>query len=325
VSLQYEILKSLSDGHFHSGEQLAQQLSVTRAAIWKAIKAMQQKYGVDIHSVHGRGYCLAHTFELLDTNRIRDQMRHAVTLSGMDSYLTIDSTNHYLMQQAALELTAPHVVFAEHQTGGRGRRSRPWVSPFSGNIYMSLLWRFQQVPSELMGLSLAIGVAVCRALGELGVTELSLKWPNDILCQGRKLCGILVEMHGESNGPYAVVVGLGLNVYMDKEQSRAIEQPWIDLSSVMRGKIARNKTAALLTDYLIETMQTFESSGLTSFIQEWRARDAYKDKNVQMILAEQTIEGISRGIDNQGALLIEQNGKTMRFYSGEISLRAGST
>lgn len=324
MSLQYEILKTLSDGHFHSGEQLAKQFSVTRAAIWKAIKAMQQKYGIDVHSVHGRGYSLAHTFELLDTKRILEQMRHAESLSGMDSYLTIDSTNRYLMQQAALELAAPYVVFAEHQTGGRGRRSRQWVSPFSGNIYMSLLWRFQQVPAELMGLSLAIGVAVCRALGKLGVTELSLKWPNDILCQGRKLCGILVEMHGESNGPYAVVIGLGLNVYMDKEQSRAIEQPWIDLSSVLPGKVTRNHIAATLADYLIETMQAFESSGLTTFIQEWRDMDSYKDKKVQMILADQTIEGVSRGIDNQGALLIEQNGKTMRFYSGEISLRASS-
>lgn len=324
MSLQYEILKTLSDGHFHSGEQLAKDLSVTRAAIWKAIKAIQTKYGIDIHSVHGRGYSLAHTFELLDTDSIRRQMRHAESLIGMESYLTIDSTNRYLMQQAAREVTGPFVVFAEHQTGGRGRRSRPWVSPFSGNIYMSLLWRFQQVPSELMGLSLAIGVAICRALTELGIMDLSLKWPNDILSQGRKLCGILVEMHGESNGPYAVVVGLGLNVYMNEEQSRPIEQPWIDLKRVLPGRIARNRIAATLTDRLIESMHQFESTGLASFIDEWRSLDAYRDKPVQMILTDQIIDGISRGIDNQGALLIEKNGKTMRFYSGEISLRAGA-
>ena len=325
MSLQYEILKTLSDGHFHSGEMLAKQLSVTRAAVWKAVKAIRSKYGIDIHSVHGRGYSLPHMLELLDVDKITRQLRHADTLNDVESHLSIDSTNRYLMKKAATETSAPSVVFAEHQTGGRGRRSRQWVSPFSGNIYMSLLWRFQHVPSELMGLSLAIGVAVCRVLKELGVAELSLKWPNDILCQGRKLCGILVEMHGESNGPYAVVVGLGLNVFMDETQSEAIEQPWIDLRSVLPGEIPRNRIAALLTDSLVETLQVFEQHGLKPFIEPWCTMDAYKNRNVQMLCADQVITGVSRGIDNQGALLIEQDGKMLRFYSGEVSLRAGIT
>ena len=324
MSLQYEILKTLSDGHFHSGEKLAEKLSVTRAAIWKAIKVMSEKYGVDIHSVRGRGYSLANTFELLNSNDIRKHMHNAEILHGLETHLTIDSTNRYLMHKAAQEESGPVIVFAEHQTGGKGRRSREWVSPFSGNIYMSLLWRFKVVPTELMGLSLAIGVAVCRALKQLGVTELALKWPNDILCRGQKLCGILVEMHGESNGPYAIVVGLGLNIHMNENQARDIEQPWIALSNVLHGKLARNHISALLADRLIETMQQFEKSGLETFLSDWKDMDAYKDKQVEMVLADQVIKGTARGIDNQGALLIEQNGKTKRFFSGEISLRTST-
>ncbi len=323
MSLQYEILKALSDGRFHSGEILADKFSVTRAAVWKAIKNLGEKYGIDIHSVRGRGYSLANTFELLDSKKIQNIMHSKCVLHGLETHLTIDSTNRYLMHKAEQVEFSPVIVFAEHQTGGKGRRGRQWVSPFSGNIYMSVLWRFKMVPAELSGLSLAIGVAVCRALKQLGITELALKWPNDILCRGRKLCGILVEMHGESNGPYAVVVGLGLNIHMNVHDARDIEQPWIALSSVLPGKLGRNRLAALLADQLIETMQQFEHSGLETFLSDWREMDAYKDKQVEMVLTDQVIQGVARGIDNQGALLIEQDGKTKRFYSGELSLRAG--
>ena len=323
MSLQYELLKSLSDGRFHSGEQLAKQLSVTRAAVWKAIKALCEKYGIDIHSVHGRGYCLAHALELLDSHLIASNMHHAAVLQRLETFLTIESTNLYLMQRATHEEPGPTLVFAEHQTGGKGRRGRQWVSPFSGNIYMSLLWRFKQVPTELMGLSLAIGVSVCRVLQQLGVKDLALKWPNDILCQGRKLCGILVEMHGESNGPYAIVIGLGLNLYMNEKSAYAIDQPWIALRDVLSSELARNKLAALLGDQMLETMQQFELTGLETFLADWRELDAYKNKQVELLLADQMIKGIAQGIDNQGALLIEQNGETRRFFSGEISLRAG--
>jgi len=323
MSIKYELLRILSDGRFHSGQQLAEQLSVTRAAVWKAIKSLTVKFNLDVHSVPGRGYCLAKTFVLLDKNLIRNYMRHATPLLEFETHLSMVSTNQYLMQRATEAQPGPLVVFAEHQSGGRGRRGRTWVSPFSGNIYMSMLWKFRQVPLELMGLPLAIGVVVCRVLSQLGVNDLSLKWPNDVLCRGSKLCGILVEMHGESNGPYAVVIGLGLNVYMDDRVSDEIKQPWIALEEATTVEIDRNRLAAALTDQLLLTMRQFESDGLEAFLPEWRGLDAFMDKQVELILADQILKGKARGVDNQGALLLEQNGQTRRFYSGEISLRAG--
>lgn len=322
MSLQHEILKSLGDGRFHSGQKLATTFSVTRAAIWKAVKSISERYGVDIHSVRGRGYCLSSPLDLLDTDVISHKMTHARVLAGLKTFLSIDSTNQYLMQLATNKQQGPYLVFAEHQTGGKGRRGRQWISPFSGNIYMSLLWRFRQVPAELMGLTLAIGVSLCRTMKQQGIKDINLKWPNDVLCQGRKLCGILVEMHGETNGPYAVVVGLGINVKMNDEESKMIDQPWTSMESILGTNVSRNLLAARLADDLITTMKQFEQSGLETFFLDWSALDAYKDKPVTLHMADQEIKGIAHGIDSQGALLVEHQGVVKKFYSGEISLRA---
>ncbi len=322
MSLTYEILKSLSDGSFHSGQELATQLSVTRAAVWKAVKSMADKYGIDIHSVHGRGYRLANSIELLDHRLLISHMQHAHELKQLECFLSVESTNHYLMRLATKEQQGPYIVFTEHQTGGKGRRGRQWASPFSGNIYMSLLWRFNHVPNDLMGLSLAVGVSICRVLQRQGIADIKMKWPNDILCRGRKLCGILVEMHGETNGPYAVVIGIGLNVQMSHRDSKLIDQPWIALNELMESGISRNKLAAEISDELLEAMKLFEKHGLESFLGDWSAMDIFKDQKVTLLVADQEIQGIARGVDRQGALLLDQNGKIKRFFSGEVSLRA---
>ena len=115
------------------------------------------------------------------------------------------------------------VCFAEHQSAGKGRRGRQWVSPFGSNIYMSILWRFQQDGIACTaGLSLAVGVAVIRALKTYGFNEVGLKWPNDIYCQGKKLGGILIEVSGEADGPCAVIIGLGLNLFLPEIQGQTI-------------------------------------------------------------------------------------------------------
>jgi BirA family biotin operon repressor/biotin-[acetyl-CoA-carboxylase] ligase len=189
---------------------------------------------------------------------------------------------------------------------------------------MSLLWRFRQVPAELMGLTLAIGVSLCRTLTHQGINDIQLKWPNDILYHGRKLCGILVEMHGETNGPYAVVVGLGLNVKMNESESGIIDQPWIAMENILSTSVSRNQLAAQLSDDLINTMKQFEKNGLETFLSDWLSRDAYRDQPVTIQMAEQEINGIARGIDSQGALLVETQGMLKKFYSGEISLRAAT-
>jgi BirA family biotin operon repressor/biotin-[acetyl-CoA-carboxylase] ligase len=321
MSLVYSTLKTLSDGCFHSGEDLAQSAGVTRAAIWKAIQALQSDYDLDIHSVRGRGYRLAQSIELLDRSTILKFLQTKAKLNGLETFLSIESTNQYLLHNDTDVVHAPWVVLAERQSAGRGRRGRAWLSPFAGNIYFSMLWRFNQVNANFIGLSLVVGVAVCRLLAHLGVEQLGLKWPNDVLCQGKKLCGILIEMRGETNGPYDAVIGIGLNLTMPEAVGRLIDQPWITLQQVSATMPARNRLAAQLTDVMLETMPEFEAHGLHPFLEEWKRLDLFRDQHVTLQLGDNEIQGIERGVDEQGALLIEYNGKLQRFYSGEISLR----
>lgn len=324
MTISHAILKTLSDGAFHSGERLAAAHQVTRAAVWKAIKALGEQFALDIHSVRGRGYRLAQPVDLLDKQGIVGLLHCAREVRGIEVFLSIDSTNTYLMQAAGRQLPAPWVVLAEHQRGGRGRRGRIWHSPFAGNIYLSLSWRFLQLPANIIGLSLALGVVICRYLAQLGVDGLALKWPNDILCQGRKLCGLLVEMHGETNGPYDVVIGVGLNVAMPASAQTQIDQPYISLSDVLPQPPTRNRLAAGLIDALIASLHDFETHGFESCLAQWHEFDALRDQPVTLHLADRRQSGIARGIDAQGALLVEHDGRLQRYYSGEISLRAGT-
>jgi len=321
MTLPYVILKNLSDGSFHSGEALAKEAGVTRAAVWKAIQSLQSNYALDIHSVHGRGYRLAQSIELLERDTILQHLRDPEQLIGLDIFLSVDSTNHYLMHAHAQEVLAPWVVLTEHQSAGRGRRGRVWQSPFAGNIYVSLLWSFAQSNANLAGLSLAMGVVVCRLLTHLGIEQLGLKWPNDVMCQGKKLCGILIEMRGESHGPYDAVIGIGLNLAMPAANGREIDQPWITLDQVAPTMPSRNALTAQLIDAMLTTLPQFQAHGLQPFLDEWRHLDQYRDQNVVLHLGENQLQGIERGIDEHGALLVEHSGKLQRYYSGEVSLR----
>jgi BirA family biotin operon repressor/biotin-[acetyl-CoA-carboxylase] ligase len=218
-----------------------------------------------------------------------------------------------------------YACLAEQQLAGRGRRGRHWVSPQGGNIYLSLLWRFANGVGQLGGLSLAVGVAVHRALRQLGVAEVRLKWPNDVLVQGRKLAGILLEMSGEASGPCAVVSGLGLNVRLPAAQMAGVAQDWTDLQSVLHNPVPRNSLVASLLNHLIAVMQDFERHGFAHFQAEWNAADAFAQQPVELQLTGETIQGIAQGVDESGALLLARNGQQERYHSGEVSLRAGSS
>lgn len=321
MSLQHTLLEILLDGRFHSGQQLATSLGVTRAAIWKHIKTLQADYGLDIHAVTGKGYRLSQSFELLNSGVIRGLVSKVYPDVAIETFLSINSTNHYLMKQVIPEADRCMAVFAEQQTSGRGRLGRTWISPFGGNLYFSIRYQFNPSPSDVTGLSLAVGVAIVELLRKTGVESATLKWPNDILVNGRKLCGILLEMHGESHGAYTVVIGVGLNLSMPVAEAKKIDQPWIALDQVCDIGLSRNELAAKLLIQIIGALELFETEGLEPFRERWMMWDCYMNSEVSLRLGDREIKGIARGIDHQGALLIEQQGKRQRYYSGEISMR----
>ncbi|MEJ2399244.1 MAG: biotin--[acetyl-CoA-carboxylase] ligase, partial [Gammaproteobacteria bacterium] len=258
--------------------------------------------------------------ELLERDTIRQALSNPAALAGLETFLSIDSTNQYLMQMPE-DSACPQLVLAEHQRAGRGRRGRTWQSPLAGNLYLSLLWRFHAVSANFASLSLVIGALVCRVLRRHGVEQLGLKWPNDVLCRGKKLCGILIEMRGETHGPYEVVIGIGLNLVMPASVGRQIEQPWIALQDVTPTLPSRNVLAADLVEAMLAALPQFANEGLQPFLDEWRELDSFRDSAVVLQLGDRQIHGIARGVDEQGSLLVEHDGKLQRYYSGEISLR----
>ncbi len=321
---RYQLIRCLADGKFHSGEQLAQQLGLSRAAVWKQIKGLREQWGMEIHAVTGRGYRLARPLELLQQERILALLspETRASLGGLEIHDSIGSTSQQLMQQAAAGAPSGQVCLAERQTAGRGRRGRKWISPYGSNIYLSLLWQFPLAPIELSGVSLAAGLAVMRALNRLGVTEVGLKWPNDILWQERKLAGLLLEMTGESEGPSQVILGVGLNTCLSNRQGSRIDQPWVDLANVPGGQqVGRNQLAAELIHQLVNALECFERERLAPLLDEWQQQDLYYNKTVALRMGNQTIVGKHVGIDKNGALLLSHAGEEKAYFAGEVSLR----
>ena len=324
MGLSLEIIKRLADGRFHSGEALAAEFGVTRAAVWKQLKRVRSETGMEIHSVPGRGYRLARPLELLDRDAICSSLSEVVhgRLGGLEIYETIDSTNTYLMSKGLSGSESGLVCLAEQQTAGRGRRGRRWVSPFGTNLYLSVYWQFTLTPADLSGLSLAAGIAVADTLEQLGLSGIGLKWPNDVLWESRKLAGLLLEVAGEQGGPSRVVLGLGVNTLLPSHEAGAIDQPWVDLSGIPGGsRIGRNRLAAALIGNLFDLLSSFEEGGRGLSVERWTRYDVFAGQPVTLRRGDEMIEGIHRGIDPSGALLLERNGALDLFHGGEVTLR----
>ena len=243
-------------------------------------------------------------------------------LASVDTFLEIDSTNTWLRQRALEGAPSGSVCVAEMQSAGRGRRNRHWVSPFAASLYLSLLWRSSAGAAELGGLSLAAGVAIVRSLRVFGIDTAGLKWPNDVLVDGAKLAGILIDVIGESTGPCSVIIGIGINVAMPETAAVQIDQNWTDLRRLTgRETISRNRLASAVLDHTVAALEEFERSGLQPFLEEWSRHDVIQDRQVSLRLPNEVIQGRACGIDAGGALLVDTASGRRRFASGEVSLR----
>lgn len=321
------ILSLLADGEFRSGQALADALGVSRTAIWKQLNKVAVDSGIEVESVRGRGYRIPGGLDLLRREAIQGLLAAPARglLTELQLHDSIDSTNAHLIRCAEQGSQPGLVCVTERQTAGRGRHGRQWVSPYAGNIYLSLLWRFDAGAAALEGLSLAVGVAVARALAASGAQGVSLKWPNDVLHEGAKLGGILLEMSGDAAGPCAVVVGIGLNVTMPGTAANAIDQRWTDLATITAGKPpGRNALTAALLNELLPLLANFAARGFAPWREQWLALDAYANAPVEMTAGSQKLAGTARGVDERGALLLETGAGVRAVYGGEMSLRGAT-
>ncbi len=305
----------LADGAFHSGEQLGESLGMSRAAINKHIQTLRD-WGVDVFTVPGKGYSLPEPIQLLNEDFIRAQV-----IDGNLAVLpVIDSTNQYLMERLA-DLHSGDACIAEYQHAGRGRRGRQWFSPFGANLYLSMYWRLEQGPAAAVGLSLVIGIVMAEVLHELGAAEVRVKWPNDLYLRDRKLAGILVELTGKTGDAAQIVIGAGINLAMRSVATDIVNQGWINLQEAGI-QVDRNELAVRLIKQLRLSLKQFEQEGLTPFLLRWEKLDNFINRKVKLIIGDKEIPGISRGINEQGALMLEQDGVIKPWMGGEISLRS---
>ncbi|PTQ89914.1 BirA family biotin operon repressor/biotin-[acetyl-CoA-carboxylase] ligase [Agitococcus lubricus] len=318
-----DILELLADGQLHSGVELAQKLGVSRTTVSNYINQWIER-GLAIETVSGKGYRLPYTITWLDKEKIQQglSLSSQQRISQFQLFRIIGSTNDEAAKRIASSQQSGVVCIAEMQEAGRGRRGRAWLSPVGANFYGSVAWIYGQGFAVVEGLSLAVGVAVIEALADLGVQGLSLKWPNDILWHGQKLGGVLIEMTGEVDGSCQVVLGLGINVKLPLHYRQQIEQPVADIYSILGQDINRQQLTAKLIEALVSLLAEYEQTGFAPWQQRWLQYDAFANQQVKILGLTPVIEGIARGIDERGALLVQTtDGRIITIHGGEVSLR----
>ena len=356
----FSLLRQLSDGAFHSGEDLAAKVGLTRARVSQVLKQAETA-GLALERIRGRGYRLLAAPDFLDAAAVRlalteygarvakpgapapkppvPALDDDIALNGVERPTAdfappalavevvdqLDSTSSELLRRSQRRDIHGALLAAEFQSAGRGRRGRAWTAVAGGSITFSMGWRFEQGAGFLAGLSLAVGVAVARALEREGLAGVELKWPNDLIFRHHKLGGILVELNGDALGPSTVVVGVGLNVRLPREAKKDIAQAVTDLAAVAgRGAkpIDRNRLLARLAHELANMLALYAEGGFAAFAAEWQQRHAYQGKPVKLILPDgAAVKGTVAGVDASGALVLADGPRRSRFLSGEISLR----
>ncbi len=322
---QRSLLLLLADGRLHTGVRLARALGVARASVGGEIERLRAS-GVPIDAPDGRGYRLPGPVELLDARQIRSALSEERDrqLHSFEVLFVVDSTNTRLLGLPAPPAGRADVCMSELQHSGRGRRGRRWIASFGDGIALSLAWTFGDAARASPALSLATGVAISRALAKAGARGIGLKWPNDIWFDDRKLGGVLIELRADAGGPAHVVVGVGLNASLSMGLRRMVEASGVRVSAVAEAsseKISRNRMAGLLLEELLSMLGQFETEGFAPFRDAWAALDVLRGRAAQVLVGDGAMSGTARGVDADGALLLESGGRVHRFVSGEVSLR----
>lgn len=306
------LLKLLSDGRFHSGEELGALLGVSRSAVWKRLEGFERDYGMTVQRVRGRGYRLEEPLSIIEPRSDADPW-------PLDVLFSIDSTNAEVLRRLSTGSVAPFAILGERQTAGRGRRGRQWESPFGANLYYTLGITVRGGAQELEGLSLVVGLSVARAIRALGVASVGLKWPNDVLVHGKKIAGILLELTGDPADICSVAIGIGINVNMRKAD--VIDQPWTSLREAIGKPVDRNDLLQTLESELANVLSRHRERGFVASLDEWESLHLWQGRQVTLSTASNKIVGRALGIDERGALRLLVDGREQCYSGGELSLR----
>jgi len=320
------LLRHLNDRCFVTGTELGLELGISRAAVHNHIDTLKAS-GLPVEGIMGRGYRLARGVKPMDGRFIEEQLegecrRH---VSRIIIEHCVDSTNDIVSKLARKELIHGVVCITEAQPAGRGRRGKHWVATPFRNLLMSLGWMYESWPPDLTGLSVAAGIALIEAMSGMGIAGLGMKWPNDIVFDGKKLGGILIDITGESSGQCTIVIGVGINVHIDDNDDPLIDQPWTDLTRVLGRAVDRNELAASCLSGLCRLLCEFPGTGFEPYCKRWTEVDVLTGKVVSITTHEKggTIVGVVLGLDTTGALAVAvEGGGKQSFFSGDVSVKA---
>lgn len=320
--LGFSLLRRLADGEVHSGEALAAASGISRARVSQLLREVDAA-GVTLERRRGRGYRLPDPLPFLAREAIVAALGTRAAQLAIDVADSIDSTNSELARRASVGSIHGHLLVAEWQTAGRGRRGRGWSAAIGGSLSFSLGWRFERGAGFLSGLPLAVGLAVVQALEADSFHGVGLKWPNDIIHDQKKLGGILVELSGDALGPSLAIIGVGLNVRLPAKLRREIAQPATDLAAIAPARtIDRNALLARIAVELLSVLAIYANEGFAPFRAAWQRRHALQKKPVRIVLPDGgAVRGEVVGVDADGALILDSAGRRSRYVSGEVSLR----
>lgn len=327
MELDWRLARRLSGRGFVSGQVLAREFGVSRSAIWSAVRSLEEK-GLSVQAVRGRGYRLPAAVEWLTESAVRAAIppdrRDAV--AGLELLFKTGSTNQRLMSAPPPSPGQALACLAEYQTHGRGRRGRRWLMPPAAGICLSVAWQFERPPIALSAMGPAAGLAVRRALVDLGFDLTGLKWPNDLTWQDAKLGGVLVELKAEGHGPTHVVIGVGINDRLSPGLVEAIVetggQPPTDLAAMAgEQRPGRNRVAGAIIGRLVELLAASARHGVDRMCRDWPEADVLAGREVRVLLGDRELAGVARGIAADGALLVETGDGVRRLTAGDVSVR----
>lgn len=311
------VLERLLGGRTVSGQALSEELGVTRAAVWKQIERLRA-LGFDIRAQGRQGYALVSCPDSLLAPVVRRGLRTRWAGREVVYLDEVDSTNRYARALAAEGVAHGTLVIAGTQTAGRGRRGRGWVSPPGEGIFMTLILRPQAHPSQVARLSLQTALAVAQGLEAATGLDARIKWPNDIVCRGKKLVGMLLEMDADEERVHSVVAGIGINVHQRDLGELSETASSVDL---LAGGFASR--AAIVRAFLEAYEQTDALAAREGALMDaYRARSATLGQRVRVIGPDGSFTGTARDVTPAGSLLVEQDGGGVReVLAGDVSVR----
>lgn len=320
----FKTLEILSDGNFHSGEEIARAISSSRVTVWKSVKQLKT-IGVEVFAVRKKGYRLAKQVEILNENKVSQEMGELSQFINLEFFNVIESTNTYLLKESE---NKPHatVVLSNIQTKGKGRRGRSWQSKLGESLTMSILWKFGVGASRLSGLSLVIGIALKRAMDKLNIPNIFLKWPNDLMLKNDenlfKIGGVLIELKGDMESRCSAIIGIGINYEASNSLLKKIDQPAAGIKNLLSPDVSPNHLVCVFIKEVFSILSNFEENDFSYFKEEWIKYNAHHNNDIKLTKPNgELVFGKIIDLKENGSIIFENNkGEKETILTAEIGL-----